>query len=136
MPNFKKNPSQFIMKNPTLSNSVKHGSPMQANYGKPSPAKALPIIAKIGALVAKAGTAVKAAGGIKAAAKAGVKSAGKAIVKGGKKVAAKAAEEYAKGGMFKTAVDSTASGAVNKMMSPKEKTDEQPLSGGNQIKIM
>ena len=127
MPNFKKNPSQFIMKNPMLSNSVKHGSPMQANYGKPSPAKALPIIAKIGALVAKASKGAKAAGAAIKASK-----VGKAVATGTKK----AAQAYAKGGMTKTVVDSTASGAVNRMMAPKEKTDEQPLSGGDQIKIM
>ena len=37
--------------------------------------------------------------------------------------------------MVKKVVDSAASGAVNRMMAPKEKTDEQPLSG-DQIKIM
>ena len=36
MPNFKKNPAPFMMKNSALHASAKHGSPMQGNYGSPA----------------------------------------------------------------------------------------------------
>jgi len=35
MPEFKKNPTPFMMKNSALHASAKHGSPMQANYSSP-----------------------------------------------------------------------------------------------------
>jgi len=35
MPNFKKNPTPFMMKNSALHASAKYGSPMQANYSSP-----------------------------------------------------------------------------------------------------
>jgi len=35
MPNFKKNPAPFMMKNSALHASAKYGSPMQANYDSP-----------------------------------------------------------------------------------------------------
>jgi len=80
MPKFKNNPSPFMMKNSALHSSAKYGSPMQANYNKPSPVKAWPVIAKIGAWLAKG------------AAKAGVSKAAlaagkKAIVSGATSVA-------------------------------------------------
>ena len=134
MPNFKPNPngmkpSGFKMKNSALNMSARTGSPMQSNYNKPSPAKVWPIVAKIVAGAAKAAKAVKAAGGIKAAAKAGVKSAGKAIAKGGKKVVAKAVEAYDKGGMVKTVTDTAAESAVSNILAPKEREEAASITG-------
>ena len=124
MPNFKPNPngmkpSGFKMKNSALHASAKYGSPMQANYN-PSPVKAIPIIAAIGAKLASVGSQAKA---LIAAAKAS--KAGAAAVKGAK--AAKAA--YAKDGMVKTVADTTVSGAVDRIMTPKEKEDTTTIKG-------
>ncbi len=141
MPNFKENPngmkpSGFKMKNSALNMSARTGSPMQSNYNKPSPAKVWPIVAKIVAGAAKAAKAVKAAGGIKAAAKAGVKSAGKAIAKGAKvakagvKTAKKAiVEDYKTGGITKTLADSAVEGAVNTVVAPREEEDTSIIKG-------
>lgn len=130
MPNFKPNPSGmkpsgFKMKNSALYMSAKTGSPMQSNYG-PSPVKAIPIIAAIGAKLAAVGAKAKT---LIAAAKAS--KAGAAVVKG----ATKATEAYAKGGMVKTVADTAAEGAVSNIMTPKENKETASVTG-NQKSIM
>ena len=119
MPNGMK-PSGFKMKNSALHASAKYGSPMQANYNKPSPVKVWPIVAKIAAKLASAGQAVRtAATAVKAS------KAGQAIIKG----ATKAKEAYDKGGMVKTLADSTTEGAVSRVMAPREEKDKSIIQG-------
>lgn len=130
MPNFKPNPdgmkpSGFKMKNSALHMSAKTGSPMQNNYN-PSPVKAIPIIAAIGAKLAAAAAKAKT---LIAAAKA--TKAGAAVVKGAK--TAKAA--YAKGGVVKTVVDTATESAVSNIMTPRENEETASITG-NQKSIM
>ena len=130
MPNFKPNPngmkpSGFKMKNSALHMSAKTGSPMQSNYN-PSPVKAIPIIAAIGAKLAAAAAKAKTLYTAAKATKAGVAIS---------KAATTAKEAYDKKGVVKAATDTAVKGAVSNIMTPKENKETASITG-NQKSIM